>query len=433
RAGVSAFGFGGANAHVVLEEYVTKIKEAHSVIETQTKDPVMIVLSARTKEQLELRARDLFQFLRSCRPLPAKSRNEDGKDQLEIRVQLESKIVEVLANIVNVEKETLDPGQSFSDYGVELVHLTELFETIRQEYDFDLDLDVWVKQDSIETLMDYCLGEEGESHSQTVATIPIVDLQSLAYTLQAGREAMEERLGFIVASIQELEEKLEVYLSGDQTIEECYQGQVKRNKDTLAIFTADEDLQQAFESWINKGKYSKILDLWVKGLLFDWNKLYGDDKPKRISLPTYPFAKERFWISKTKRKGVIAAASASVSVIHPLLHENTSDLFEQRFTSTFTGKEFFLNDHQVKGKKVLPGVGYLEMARAAVEKVSGESEEGTAIHLKNVVWSQPLVVDGFSQKALIGLFGEDDGQIKYEVYTKSDNEEGLIVHSQGVA
>jgi len=68
---------------------------------------------------------------------------------------------------------------------------------------------------------------------------------------------------------------------------------VKRNKETLAVFIADEDLQQAIDSWISKGKYSKIIDLWVKGLVVDWSKLYGETKPQRISLPTYPFAKER--------------------------------------------------------------------------------------------------------------------------------------------
>ncbi|MCP4274360.1 MAG: hypothetical protein GY781_20750, partial [Gammaproteobacteria bacterium] len=99
---------------------------------------------------------------------------------------------------------------------------------------------------------------------------------------------------------------------------------------------------------------------------------------------------------------------------------------------TFTGKEFFLNDHQVKEKKVLPGVCYLEMARAAVEKAAGEREEETTIHLKNVVWAQPIVVNDPVQKVHIGLFGEDRGEIQYEVYTESDNEEELVVHSQGV-
>ncbi|MCP5007882.1 MAG: KR domain-containing protein, partial [Planctomycetes bacterium] len=128
-----------------------------------------------------------------------------------------------------------------------------------------------------------------------------------------------------------------------------------------------------------------------------------------------------------------STSGGTVSIIHPLLHENTSDLSEQRFTSTFTGKEFFLSDHQVKGKKVLLGVGYLEMARAAVEKAFVEIDSGTSVYLKNVVWAQPIVVDGPAQEVHLGLFGEDDGQIQYEVYTESDNEEELIVHSHGVA
>ena len=56
------------------------------------------------------------------------------------------------------------------------------------------------------------------------------------------------------------------------------------------------------------------------------------------------------------------------SFIHPLLHSNTSDLTEQRYTSVFDGQEFFLRDHQVGGRKVLPAVAYLEMVRVAVEK-----------------------------------------------------------------
>ncbi|MCP4460813.1 MAG: polyketide synthase, partial [Cytophagales bacterium] len=387
-AGISSFGAGGANAHVVLEEYSAKDCETRSVIEIQTKDPVIIVLSARTKEQLEQRAGDLLQFLHSSKPLSVTSRNKDGKDKSKIKVQLEEKIEEMLANLLHVEKEALYSGQSFSDYGVERIHLTKLFETICEEHGFELDLDEWIKQDSIEALLQYCLGKEKESHGQSVAAIPAVDLQSMAYTLQTGREAMGERLGFIVTSIQELEEKLESYISGCLEIDDFYQGEVKCNRDTLAVFEADEDLQQAIESWINKGKYSNILDLWVKGLVFDWNKFYGQSKPKCISLPTYPFARERYWISGSEN--ILTNNQSSIinrqsQRLHPLLHENTSDLSEQRFTSTFTGKDFFLTDHKVKGEKVLPGVCYLEMARAAVEKASGEMEKGTTICLRNVV------------------------------------------------
>lgn len=123
-------------------------------------------------------------------------------------------------------------------------------------------------------------------------------IQNLAYTLQVGREAMDERLGLIVTSIKELQEKLKGFLDGQDDVEDFYRGQVKRNKETLAAFAADEDMAKIIGMWVRKGKYSKLLDLWAKGLMFDWNKIYDDPKPCRISLPTYPFARERHWIEE---------------------------------------------------------------------------------------------------------------------------------------
>ncbi|MCP5004039.1 MAG: hypothetical protein GY941_08870, partial [Planctomycetes bacterium] len=288
RACVSSFGFSGTNAHLVLEEYCAKDSDTNVVNNIETKDPVIILLSARTREQLEERVRDLYEYLGSRKPISPDAHNDDSNERLEIKAQLEEEIGGMLADLLNAEKETLDPEQSFRDYGVEPVHLTKLFETIRQEYDFELHVDEWIKQDSIEALLHYCLRDEKECPGQSIAPIPVVDLQSIAYTLQVGREAMEERLGFIVTSVQELEEKLEAYLSGNQEIEDRYQGQVKGNKETLAVFSVDEELQEAIGKWIVRKKFPKLLDLWVKGLVFDWNKLYGDSKPKRISLPTYP-------------------------------------------------------------------------------------------------------------------------------------------------
>jgi acyl transferase domain-containing protein/enoyl-CoA hydratase/carnithine racemase len=259
---------------------------------------------------------------------------------------------------------------------------------------------------------------------------PSINLVDLAYTLQVGREAMEERLGMIVHSLKELKEKLEEFMDEEKSVAGVYRGEVKRNKDTLAVFNADEDLQKAIDAWIAKGKYTKILDLWVKGLLFDWNRLYADNKPRRISLPTYPFARERYWLPTPATNEKVSTAS-----IHPLLHQNTSNLSEQRFSSTFTGEEFFLRDHVVNGERVLPGVAYLEMARAAVAHGAGIPHVGqTGIKLKNVVWAQPIVVGKEPTQVHIGLFPEDNKQIAYEIYSESaESGEDPVVHSQGSA
>src|SRR5690242_4850459 len=87
----------------------------------------------------------------------------------------------------------------------------------------------------------------------------------------------------------------------------------------------------------------------------------------------------------------VDSGDSSAGMLHPLLHENTSNLREQRFTTRFTGREFFLSDHVVKGQAILPGVAYLEMARAALELAHTPLNDAV-LCLKNIVWLRPIVV-----------------------------------------
>ena len=67
----------------------------------------------------------------------------------------------------------------------------------------------------------------------------------------------------------ELKEKLEGFTQGKEDIEDLYLGRTKRDNAMLDLFTDDKDLQKAMETWISKGKYGKLLELWVEGLSFD--------------------------------------------------------------------------------------------------------------------------------------------------------------------
>ncbi|HEY8023894.1 MAG TPA: amino acid adenylation domain-containing protein, partial [Burkholderiaceae bacterium] len=308
-AGISSFGAGGANAHVVIEEYVAPR------VETQTTPgpaPALIVLSARNEARLH---------------------------------------------------------------------------------------------DQVQQLLAEIAGDESE-----------LTLADLAYTLQVGREAMDERLAMIVNSRAALREKLSAFIAQEPSIDGLYRGQVKRNKDAYAAFSGDEDVAAIATAWVAKGKFDKLLDAWTKGLSFDWNSLYGKDKPCRVSLPTYPFARERYWphISE-EREPLVQIASAA---LHPLLHRNTSDMSGPRFTSSFDGSEFFLADHMVDGVRVLPGAAQLEMARVAASEALHQSR---GLTLKNVTWIRPIVVGDSPLEVHIALHPISGGDVGYEIYADDAN------------
>jgi acyl transferase domain-containing protein/thioesterase domain-containing protein/acyl carrier protein len=260
-------------------------------------------------------------------------------------------------------------------------------------------------------------------------------LRDIAYTLQVGRKAMETRLIFLVDHKQQLIENLKAFLDGDTTKENSwYSKQVKEQKHSHPGKNSEVVLQQ----WMLEGRLDKIGQAWIQGIPLNWDYLYELEKslakPARVSLPTYPFAKVRHWVPMKVKTAPLFAA------LHPLLHRNTSTLGEQRFSSKFSGEEFFLADHRVQSQKILPGVAYLEMARAAVALATSAGDFST-IGFKNIIWQQPLVIDGTEKTVHIGLFAKQNSQVSFEIYTGNEHDSGDCfpdrqnrnIHCQGIA
>ncbi|RYZ94947.1 MAG: polyketide synthase, partial [Moraxellaceae bacterium] len=119
-AGLSSFGAGGSNAHIILEEYVSAEATDNDEQFIAPHGQVIVPLSAKTVEQLQQKARDLLDFIRAHAQ-------------------------------ENKRKETHTP----------------------------------------------------------------INLLNMAHTLQLGREAMEERVGFLVKSVDQLVEKLEAFIEAE--------------------------------------------------------------------------------------------------------------------------------------------------------------------------------------------------------------------------
>jgi acyl transferase domain-containing protein len=92
--------------------------------------------------------------------------------------------------------------------------------------------------------------------------------------------------------------------------------------------------------------------------------IHQGEAHRRISLPTYPFARESYWVPEVpvadQRNPELGPPQ-----LHPLVHRNVSTLIQTKFASFFGGQEFFFEDHQIREEKILPGVAYLEIAAAA--------------------------------------------------------------------
>ncbi|HDR9511993.1 TPA: GNAT family N-acetyltransferase, partial [Burkholderia cepacia] len=273
---------------------------------------------------------------------------------------------------------------------------------------------------------------------QTYLDVHEVNLTELAYTLQMGRDAMAVRLALEVTSLEELAGKLGQFVAGNEAIEHLWHGKVRQHRDDLfSLFAHDEEagrtIGQAISQWIARGKLNKLAKLWVQGLEVEWSQLYGESKPKRISLPTYPFAKERYWVPEGSEQKP-TRAGISQAQLHPLVHRNSSTLDEQRYSTMLTGDEWFVRDHVLVGQPVVPGVVQLEWARAAVALASGLPADQVVV-LQDVTWLRPLTVSA-PLEVHIGLMMEDDGRVGYEIYSNQADGSGgdeAVVYSQGWA
>ncbi|MEJ2621460.1 MAG: type I polyketide synthase, partial [Candidatus Thiodiazotropha sp.] len=327
RAGVSAFGFGGANAHIILEEFpdVTAVK--------CLQEKNLFVLSAKNKQQLR------------------------------------------------------EYTKRFSIY----------------------------------------ISQVAEKKSFSVA--------NMCYTLQVAREGMKERLAVVFSDLKNLQDALDQVSAGHDSVPGVLRttsfspAQVENMEHHYAT------TKQRMEVMLQNRELVKLAELWVNGHEVSWRRLYDEGVTMRINLPVYPFAKERYWIPKTDTAVTLNDSQDLVPVIHPLVQRVRSDFSEKRFYSTFTGDEFFLKDHIINGRRLLPGVAYLEMAREAVNNIMDiPNGDGKNVCLKDIVWSRPIVVDKQPVCVRIDLSPGNHGDILYEIHSESaDKVRGAAMHGQGRA
>jgi polyketide synthase PksN len=252
-----------------------------------------------------------------------------------------------------------------------------------------------------------------------------LNLADLAYTLQVGRDSMEERVGFAVSSVTELEARLQKIVE-NRPDGSLFKGRVKADKGSLYAAVSNVSSTTPAETLRTEQDLETILELWVGGEEISWANLYRSSaRPNRIGLPGYPFARERYWVSTREPE----TSSAIPFSGHPLLQCDRSTDGLLKFSSTFTGAEFFLQGHQVNGTKVLPGACILEMARAAAERVA--SVGSRMVRFQDIAWPAPFLIASEPREIQISLTSNDQRNFRFEVYSDGSGSE-TKVHGVGI-
>ncbi|MCB1075951.1 MAG: hypothetical protein KDK59_10580, partial [Simkania sp.] len=234
---------------------------------------------------------------------------------------------------------------------------------------------------------------------------PDLDLGDVAYTLQVGRAAFPQRKAFVATN----------------------------REDAMKQLATRDEIGEAKTELERMG-----LD-WMRGESIDWTHLHENDGCRRISLPTYPFEKKRYWLEFNAKEEANASSDNVQDTLKRIWKEylgldqlTVNDNFFDLGGDSFLAIQMVPEIQEVLGVslKVNTILQYptIEKLSTFIEKERGTSADREAVLLKEGDPTCSLFVihqiDGhiFSYKQLANVL-QDEGQI-YGIespYSSSDS------------
>ena len=114
-----------------------------------------------------------------------------------------------------------------------------------------------------------------------------------------------------------------------------------------------------------------LSQLYIAGVDINWLEVTKNYNGQKISLPSYPFQRQRYWFDIPKEITIAQSKNKTISDTesgnHPLLGKPLSSPLKQTiFQSHLQSNTItWLQDHCLANKPVLPGTAYLEMVIAS--------------------------------------------------------------------
>ncbi|MEV0643417.1 SDR family NAD(P)-dependent oxidoreductase [Streptomyces sp. NPDC050619] len=158
-----------------------------------------------------------------------------------------------------------------------------------------------------------------------------------------------------------------------------------------------------------------VAQAYVRGVPVDWRALFGGRTAGSVNLPTYPFQRQRYWLTEGSGAGDVGSAGLD-SAGHPLL--GAAVALADSDGALFTGRisvrtHPWLADHAVAGTVLVPGTALVELAVHAGNALGCE-------RLEELTLQAPLILP-------------DSGALQLQITVGSPDEDGLravSVHSR---
>ena len=126
-------------------------------------------------------------------------------------------------------------------------------------------------------------------HTSQKETLAFCDI---AFTLQTGRNHMKERLAFVAPTKNRTVTILQQFINGIE--DGSYQ--------TGTITSQMESVGSVDERWMEEmvetNNYREIINRWLTGWNVEFAALHQKQKAKIVSMPTYAFDEQHYWIPK---------------------------------------------------------------------------------------------------------------------------------------
>ncbi|MEL6813253.1 MAG: aminotransferase class I/II-fold pyridoxal phosphate-dependent enzyme [Cyanobacteria bacterium J06598_3] len=171
----------------------------------------------------------------------------------------------------------------------------------------------------------------------------------------------------------------------------------------------------------------------------NWANITPTVKPTSLSLPTYPFQRQRYWWEEAEIPSMtplaerqLSSAPAAPNTGHALLGSTIplAGATEKRFQNSLSPQSpQFLSDHRILDQVILPGAAYVEMAIAA----AAEWKTTTSLSLSNVTIEQALNLSTENTTPIqLVLTPEENNQATLKIFSLNSTDDTFTRHATAV-